>query len=126
MSVSARRVAEHAAVMVAIGLAVTGVLRLYQPVRVTGASMYPALRTGDLVLVDRDEPVRVRDIVLFRLPGHGSVLHRVVGTVGAGALRTKGDANPVADLEPVPTSATVGPVRAVIPVGAAIAWWRRR
>jgi len=63
---------------------------------------------------------------LYREPGHGPVLHRMIGRKGPRAIRTKGDANPTPDRDPVPVTAVVGPVRAVLPVGSFVAWWRGR
>ena len=37
-------------------------------VRVTGPSMYPTLRTGDVVVLEVSRPPRVNDLVLVRWP----------------------------------------------------------
>jgi len=126
MRVTARVLAEQVAVVAIIVLCCWGLLLLFQPVRVTGSSMNPALFVGDLVFVDRDGEVRPGDIALYRTQGHGPVLHRVLRVGRQGSVRTKGDANPVPDRDPVPAAAIVGPVRAVLPVGKAVAWWRGR
>ena len=90
--------------------------RHYRVVTVSGGSMRPALAPGDLVVVRRQQRARVGGIALFA-DGDGLVLHRVVGVTG-GAVRTRGDANPVADRDPVPTRALRGIVVGVVPVGA--------
>jgi signal peptidase I len=126
MRFSARKVAEQFAVVATVTLIVWGVLVLCRPVRVSGSSMEPALKAGDLVIVHRRDRVEVRDIVLYREQGHGPVLHRVIGRGADGSFRTKGDANSVADRTPIPESAVVGPVRAIVPVGRMVAWWRAR
>jgi len=126
MRFSARNVAEQFAVIASVTLIVWGALALCRPVRVTGSSMEPVLKAGDLVIVHRRDRVEVRDIVLYREQGHGPVLHRVIGRGADGSLRTKGDANSVADRAPIPESAVVGPVRTIIPVGRMVAWWRAR
>lgn len=120
-----RGIVEQVVTVSLIGTLAWGALLTFRPARVAGASMSPALEAGDLVLVRRGDPVAVHDIVLFQERGHGAVLHRVIGRRG-GALRTKGDANSVADRDPVPSSAVIGSVRAIIPVGKMIAWWRAR
>lgn len=100
-------------------------VRLFAPVRVAGGSMHPALHTGDLVFVSRGTEPSRGDIVLFRAPGHGPVLHRVVAVEANGSVRTQGDANQIPDLEPVAKEYVTGTVVAVVPVGAAIERWRR-
>jgi signal peptidase I len=98
--------------------------RTVQPVRVTGASMSPALEPGDVVLVARRSPVGPRDIVLIREPGHHAVLHRIVAPSANAGWVTQGDANPVADLAPVPRSAIAGRAIGVLRVGGAAREWR--
>ncbi|MFZ0394839.1 MAG: S24/S26 family peptidase [Terracidiphilus sp.] len=75
--------------------------------RVTGSSMLPALRAGDLVTVERCslEEFEPDAMVLFRR-GDGLVLHRLVRKTGDSVL-TRGDSLPRYD-EPVGTSAIVG------------------
>ena len=70
-----------------------GALRL----RVTGSSMLPAIRSGDILLIrhcDADEPV-VGDVVLFTRERR-LFAHRVVARSGAG-LVTQGDGVPQSD-----------------------------
>ena len=73
----------------------------FEPV-LTG-SMRPGIQPGDLVLVTPEPLTAVRSgqVLLFRPPGNGApVVHRVVSVSLAGgvpAIRTKGDANNVAD-----------------------------
>lgn len=113
----------------AYGLVVAVVLGLwavYEPVRVAGGSMYPALVTGDIALVRRHALPRKGDIVLVRQAGHTPVLHRVLEVHGDGSLRLKGDANPVPDISDVSSSEVAGPVTRVVPVGAVLDRWRAR
>ena len=126
MRSSARRSAEQCATFGIVALLVAGGLAVWRPVRVTGSSMNPVLSAGDLVVVQRDARIQVRDVVLYQEVGHGPVLHRMISREGAAAIRTKGDANPTADRDAVPLTAVVGPVRAVLPVGSFVAWWRGR
>ena len=123
-----RAAIERAAEPVAVILIVTLVLLLaattWKPVKVAGWSMHPALHPGDLAFVRKARPVSAGDVILFRAPGHGPVLHRVVHVDGVGRLTTRGDSNDVADRDTLAPSAVVGPVRAVVPVGRLLARWR--
>jgi signal peptidase I len=94
------------------------------PVRVGGWSMGPALCPGDIALVRLGDKPIVGDIALVREPGHQPVLHRVVEVMDGGSVRTKGDANAVADRTPVTAPEVAGRCVAVLPVGAWIARWR--
>lgn len=98
--------------------------RTFEPVRVSGLSMHPALHAGDLVLVERSTRARRGEIALVRARGHGPFLHRVI-SARASRLRTKGDANLVPDFEQVTPDATRR-VAAVLPVGRYLEWWRAR
>ena len=94
----------------------------WRPSVVTSASMVPALRPGDVVLVapqTRRAPV-LGAIVLFNRPGaNGQVAHRVVAIQPDGRVMTKGDANPLPDSDLLPPGSIRGQVRLVVPqVGA--------
>ena len=121
-----RRVAEQVAVVGIVAAVLATGLSAWRPIRVSGSSMNPALSAGDLVLVHRGARVDVKDVVLYQETGHGPVLHRMIAREGVDAIRTKGDANDTADRDAVPVAAIVGPVRAVLPVGSFLAWWRGR
>lgn len=115
---SRSRAALLATAYVALGAAAFAGLRAYEPVRVSGGSMYPALRDGDVVFVSsRRKPV-AGDIALLHAPGHGPVLHRVVERQEDGTLLTKGDANRLPDFAPTPETAVRGTVVRVLPAGA--------
>lgn len=101
-------------------------LRFCEPVRVSGSSMEPALRSGDVVIVRRGRPASRGDIVLVRSEGHGPVLHRVVGVAPDGSVVTKGDANWASDVGTSTPQAVSGSVSVVIPVGAVLERWRER
>lgn len=95
----------------------------YSPLIVLTDSMYPEIKSGDLIIVKSAEPeeVQVGDVIAFFDPdGNGvSVLtHRVVSinTSGAGlSFQTKGDANNAEDLSPAPAGSLIGVYRAKIP-----------
>ena len=94
------------------------------PVRVGGWSMSPTFAPGDIVLVRLGAKPVPGDVVLVRVPGHGPVLHRAVALLDGGSVRTRGDANPVDDLEPATPAQIAGRGVAVLPLGTLIARWR--
>jgi signal peptidase I len=59
-------------------------------VMVSGKSMEPTLRTGDLVVTRRQADYGRGDIVAFRVEG-GTVIHRIVGGDGVGGFEVQGD-----------------------------------
>ena len=97
---------------------------LVTPVRVDGGSMAPTLSPGDVALVAVGRRPIPGDIALIRSPGHEQVLHRVIEIADGGSIRTKGDANAVADFEPVPAGAVAGRCIGVVPLGKLMARWR--
>ena len=80
----------------------------YPMAAITSGSMWPALKKGDLILIqgvqDRSQ-ISVGDIVVYKNQ-RGFTIHRVV-SMGDTTLVTKGDANNVSDT-PVPYSEVVG------------------
>ena len=119
-----KRLAEPFAVAGIVAALLWGASITWQPVRVAGMSMHPALHAGDLVFVRRGSGVRAGDIALLTSEGHRQVLHRVVETEPDGAVRTRGDANPVDDLDTTPSSAVAGHVTLVVPFGMLLERWR--
>jgi len=86
---------------------------------VRGGSMYPTLVPGDVAIYRRTEATaRIGDIVLYAKAGWpGGIVHRVVDLPGDGRMRTRGDANLVADRDSVAPSDVRGVVVAVVPIG---------
>jgi hypothetical protein len=80
---------------------------------VTGGSMWPLIRGGDVVTLRRHSvsDVRLGDVVAFEQPERRLRVHRVVGRVGA-RLLTAGDAALARD-EPVADSDLLGIVERV-------------
>ncbi len=84
---------------------------------VTGSSMEPAISKGALVIVEPVSPTAVNrgDIITFEHYGQMTT-HRVIAIDGSNAaspiFTTKGDANTVADPEPVNFPGQVGRLRA--------------
>jgi signal peptidase I len=99
-------------------------LSVWEPVRVAGKSMSPALHPGDLAIVRKDARPRDGNIVLVRAAGHGAVLHRVVAVGSDGSLTTRGDANPVDDRERVSADEVSGVVVRVVPAANLLRRWR--
>lgn len=90
---------------------------------VHGGSMRPAIVPGDVVIYRRSaEGVREGDVILFAHPEwpHG-VVHRVVSFQSDGSVCTRGDANAVADRDPVPRLRIRGVEALVLPSGKAVA-----
>lgn len=83
--------------------------------------MEPALHAGDLIVYRRTGAILTQgDLVVFEHRGT-LVVHRVVGVLKDGAVRTRGDANDVVDAEPVPAAAVRGEVALTVPAGRLIA-----
>lgn len=99
-------------------------LHRYGVVWVAGGSMAPALTHGDVVVVAKERALRVGDIALLK-SGSSPVLHRVTRVDSDGRVWTRGDANPVADLNPSLSSSVEGRVVRVLPFGIALEWWRQ-
>ena len=101
---------------------------------VTGSSMEPVISKGALVIIEPVSPTAVSpgDIITFEHYGQMTT-HRVIAIDDSNAasptFTTKGDANTVADPEPIHFAGQVGVYRASIPVlGYVIvyaqAYWR--
>jgi len=119
------RAALFAAVGFGVGIAAAATLPAllgFQGFAVLSGSMEPTIRTGDVVVVRKIEPLDARpgDVVTFRSPDNPAkiITHRVTlmratgDTVG---FVTKGDANTGTEHWAVPTSGTIGKVEYRIP-----------
>ncbi len=98
------------------------------PVVVRTGSMQPAVRPGDVLLVQRmpASSVRPGQVVLAVNPARPDELlsHRVVRVNADGGLVTRGDANGSADSTPVPATLVKGVARLRVPfVGRPAVWW---
>ena len=82
---------------------------------VEGISMEPTFFEGDLTInvPVTTEELELGTVVSFPTPGGDEAIHRIVGTTESGCFLTKGDNNPVNDLEP--TCKVSGRVIARIP-----------
>jgi len=93
---------------------------------ITSGSMTPKLRVGDVVIaVDQgDSTIAIGKIVVFKDPRRGDlVTHRIVGVDPDGNYITKGDANGINDVTPVPPDNIRGVGRWVVPyVGLPRVW----
>ncbi len=92
----------------------------WQPAMVLSASMAPALRTGDVVLLDpveHPEALPSGRVVTVSDPARpgGTFLHRLIRHTPDGALVTRGDANATEDYPAVSAARVQGEVRMVVP-----------
>jgi signal peptidase I len=88
---------------------------------VVGGSMEPSIAPGDLVVASPEARVRPGDVVLFSSEGD-LVVHRVVSMRRRRELRTRGDANGVADAAPVRPEDVLGRVILVLPTARLVGW----
>ena len=89
-------------------------------VTISGHSMEPRLRTGDLVLVERQRSYRAGDVIAYRIPagdvGAGSiVIHRVVGGTARSGYVMRGDNRSTDDLWRPKPADVVGKMRVALP-----------
>lgn len=85
----------------------------FQLFTVLSGSMEPELPVGSVIYVRPVEAqdIRVRDVITFRLENGANATHRVVEVMDGGGdlqFRTKGDANPIDDAEPVSAEQLIG------------------
>jgi len=80
----------------------------YPMAAITSGSMWPELKKNDLVFIEGIDPrtVQIDDIVVFTNEKNAFTIHRVI-ELGQNKLKTKGDANNVAD-EPIPYEDVIG------------------
>ncbi|MBP2017185.1 signal peptidase [Symbiobacterium terraclitae] len=96
----------------------------YKVLSVLSGSMEPAIKTGDVIIVEPlkpDHEIKEGDVITFRAADAPEMLitHRVVGIVSVNgeptAYVTKGDNNDAVDLSPVSRSQVVGIQRWRVP-----------
>lgn len=95
---------------------------------VLSGSMTPEVRPGDIVLVSAVPPAAIRtgEVIAFHDPAMPRTLvHRVWAVLPDGELRTKGDANPSPDSDPVPRREVIGVARLRVPWVALPMYWAR-
>lgn len=115
-----------AAISLGAWAAVPSLLVGWEPTVVMSGSMEPAIRRGDLVIVDRRaaDLIKPGAVVVFDNPtAKGSLLHRVVSVEPDGRFRTKGDANAFQDSTPVQPSAVAGSGRLLVPLAGTPSLW---
>jgi signal peptidase len=97
---------------------------------VVSGSMSPIVEAGDVVVTSPVTESRMRPGLVIRFhdprrPGR-YVLHRIVRVGDDGQLVTKGDANRIADVTPVPKGTVTGVWRLRVPyLGLPVLWWIR-
>jgi len=91
-------------------------------VRVRGSSMYPTLRSGDTVLLVRDDHYEVGDIVAYKSEqlGGAVVIHRIISVEPDGTYVTQGDHNNFVDAYHPSGHDILGKRMARIPGGNAV------
>lgn len=106
-------------------LARVGVNGQHTRIRVTGQSMLPVLRAGDVVIAQAVQPAQARrgDVLVVQSGGDW-VTHRLVH-LSAAAVHLRGDALTAAD-QSVPLDAIVGRVSAIERDERRIDWQARR
>ena len=90
----------------------------YEIYTVVSGSMEPALPTGSAVFVKYTAPetIELGEIVAY-MDGSEPVTHRVIENhMVERELVTKGDANEIADFDPVPYGSVIGNVRYSVPL----------
>lgn len=103
-----------ALLVVAIGL--LGVMG-FGVVRITGDSMRPAIRVGDVAVYRRGQAVGVGDVIVYGESASSRVVHRITHVDAQEGIRTQGDANTSADREPLLASGLEGRVIFTVPTG---------
>lgn len=86
----------------------------YRVFLVQSGSMSPALKTGDVVIIKPVSLYKINDIITFKSQQNFTVTHRITQVNNDGFI-TKGDANPVADQNSIPTSDILGKVFFTVP-----------
>lgn len=116
------------AVCLACWVAGTALAFGWRPVLIDGSSMSPAIRRGDIAMIEPladGRNLRPGTVVAFRAGDGGMVTHRIVAKDGQGSYETRGDNNQSADLEPVPPERVVGAGRLIVPaLGLPLVWLR--
>ena len=105
---------------------VPAVVMGWTPTVIVSGSMAPAIRPGDVVLIERTSTNRAPGAILaFTLEQGETVLHRVARSPQPGIYVTRGDANPEVDSTPVPEAAVLGQARLVVPLIGYPGVWAR-
>jgi signal peptidase len=117
-------------VVALVGWTLLPALGGWQPSVVLSDSMAPRIASGDVVVSAAVDPAELRagQVVLFTRPDgtDARVMHRIVAVLPDGSLRTRGDANVVADTAAVPADHVLGLPRLRVPyVGLPMLWLRQ-
>lgn len=92
---------------------------------ITTGSMEPIVPAGSIILVQKTEDVKPRDVISFNEPVTGKrITHTFAGYEQDGSIMTKGEANADTDahLQPLQKSDVVGKVVFVMPLFARTFW----
>jgi signal peptidase len=83
---------------------------------VSGKSMLPTLKAGDLVLTHRQSGYEAGDMVAYRVAGK-LVIHRIVGGNGVNGYLMQGDNNPAVDPWKPTDAEIAGTAKLAVPSG---------
>lgn len=97
-----------------VTVAPTGIGGPLTPVIVRGTSMLPTYEPGDLVLAYRSRGPRVGQVVVFRGPSEGYVIHRITAVDGE-RITTQGDNRDRPDPWATTADDVVGVARLAVP-----------
>jgi len=93
-----------------------GIYGEYRTFSVRSGSMEPAISTGDIIIVKKEEGYQVNDIITFVNEEDRIITHRIIkDNVQNENYITQGDANATSDEDEVSDRQIVGRVQAVIP-----------
>ena len=88
----------------------------YSSFLIQSGSMEPAIMTGDIIVIQKQNEYRKTDVITFRTNENRIVTHRIVAEENNGTtFVTKGDANRSEDNDIVKQDQIIGKVAAVIP-----------
>lgn len=98
----------------------------WEPTVIVAGSMAPSIRAGDVVMIGDHDGVRLDEGTVITFEDHRGVMvtHRIDEVTEDGHYVTRGDANAVADSDPVAPGDVLGVGRLVVPlVGTPASWW---
>jgi signal peptidase len=107
-------------IILIVGGLLVGQLLGYKPLAILSGSMEPSYQTHGLLIVDTNvapEQIEVGDVIAFQLGPETTVTHRVTSIDGQAQLfTTRGDANNMEDLSPVPFDKLIGRAGLYLPL----------
>ena len=93
---------------------------------VSGTSMEPGLHTGDLVVTYERDDYAVGEVVAFKIPQGGVIIHRIIEVTNEGLFRFQGDNRKYEDPWDLPDEQIIGSSVFELHKAATIAAWLSR